>query len=371
MQCQRVGRMKRELSRRRGDASKIILGVIGICLFSGFVVCCGGGVAAYFWFQKAFGRAGLTNPTDIDALRREMVDMELPPQFQPNYGSDVFGFRMVHYRWQPAGAPALGSPPAFEEVNPSLSSLSLISFGAGTGVPGVPPAGQPGGPAAAPPGGPAGGQTNHRIPEISDEELQEAYISSEIAKWTHTVRGEVCEFRYIEGELRAEPAPTSLDANPAAAPTDPTQPLGQQSAGPVLAGPASPEQASSEQTPAGQAGLGQTSAEQTPVGSTGVGDAPPSQTDAPAGNATIAEAPADALQPEAANAAVEGQAATNPADMPIDETTVGEKPRSAGFHRSVSGTFPGKNGETILLQITVPRDSCDREVLEQLIRSIK
>ena len=164
---------------RRGDTAKVVI-IIVASLFGLFLLlCAGAGVAGYLWWQKNFARAMLTNPQDIRTLTAEMVDITLPPEFQPQHGSEVgmIGMKVVSYRWCPSGTcPPLGS-------DDDINTLTLTMLNANSNDA-------------------AGGDYDEFEFSMSDESLKETYVNYTKEVRDFTIGGKECKFYFVTGEMR-------------------------------------------------------------------------------------------------------------------------------------------------------------------------
>ncbi|MGQ0633919.1 MAG: hypothetical protein ACT4QC_04875 [Planctomycetaceae bacterium] len=83
--------------RRSSSASRwlVAVGIIGgICL----LVCCGGVLGVGWWVSHLVENAAIEDPEKVRELSRQIVEIDVPPQFEPVQGSDIMFFRMVSYR---------------------------------------------------------------------------------------------------------------------------------------------------------------------------------------------------------------------------------------------------------------------------------
>lgn len=169
---------------RRGDAAKVIIIVLA-SLFGLFVLMCAGvGVLGYFWWQKNFSRAVLSKPEDIRQLTAEMVDLTLPPEFQPYFGSAMFGMKNVSYRWCPTGdcPTAMAEPDTDGGDFSELETLTLSTFAVEGG---------------------GNDMADARDDLMSDESLKASYADFTQEVRELTIRGKSCKFYFVRGEPRA------------------------------------------------------------------------------------------------------------------------------------------------------------------------
>lgn len=92
-----------DFSRRPGQSKPkketstlyVVAVSVGVVALVGLVVCCGGG---YWFFANAVKI--VDEPNEVDTLREEIADMEIPPEFKPQKGMRLsvgFPMTMVAY----------------------------------------------------------------------------------------------------------------------------------------------------------------------------------------------------------------------------------------------------------------------------------
>uniref|UniRef100_A0A7C2JYN0 Uncharacterized protein n=1 Tax=Schlesneria paludicola TaxID=360056 RepID=A0A7C2JYN0_9PLAN len=167
---------------RRGDATKTVLIVIAVLGGAMMLSCVGLGVAGYFWFQRNFGNVAVSDPVKIRQITAELADITIPPEFQPQGASQVFGMNVVNYQWCPAG-----NCPSWEDMDEdsdfsdwNTGSLTLTTFAAD---------------------GPVDVDEN----EFWEEQFSEANLKERFRSYTRdvqefTIGGKTCKFFIVKGE---------------------------------------------------------------------------------------------------------------------------------------------------------------------------
>jgi hypothetical protein len=169
-------------SGRRGDTTQTVLIVIaavgGVLLLS----CLGIGVAGYFWFQRNFGNAVVSDPVKIRAITTELADITIPAEFQPVGASQIFGMNIVHYQWCPAG-----NCPTWADLDEDtdmmggeLGTLTLTTF-------------------VMEDGGEAESEESVES-EFSEENLKAEFRNHTKEVKEFTIGGKVCKFFIVKGE---------------------------------------------------------------------------------------------------------------------------------------------------------------------------
>ena len=97
---------------------RIVLGIVAALVF----LCCVAGLGLTLFGARVAGKAIITDPTRVAAIRNQMVSYQMPPGFEELFASDLLGFKML----------AIG--PARSASSPDLLVIMLMQLPTGLNV---------------------------------------------------------------------------------------------------------------------------------------------------------------------------------------------------------------------------------------------